>query len=74
MPKFKNGIADALAYFSLQGFQGMLSDLGYSWTLGKTVGALKQKNALNYTGLISKDFLKLSVKVNLQHSCIILWN
>lgn len=49
--------------FSLQGFQGTFSDLGYSWTLGKQLVLLTKKKAVNYIGLISKDILKSRVQM-----------
>lgn len=74
MLEFENSIADALAYFqsariprnTFKGFGilGFWEDSCCSWT----------ESALNYARLISRDFLKLRVQVDLQYSCIILYN
>lgn len=74
MLEFENSIADALAYFQSAriprntfkglGILGFWEDSCCSWT----------ESALNYARLISRDFLKLRVQVNLQYSCIILYN
>lgn len=41
---FKTGQEILCLTFGLQGFQGMLSDLGYSWTLGRQLVLLNQKS------------------------------
>lgn len=63
IPEFENTIADALAYFQSARIPRNIFRPWVFLDFGKTVGALKLKKAVNYTGLISKDFLKLRVQM-----------
>lgn len=76
---FENSIADALAYFQSAKIPRNAFRPWVFLYFGEPVGALKQnktkqKKALNCTGLISKDFLKLRVRMNIQYGCIMLCN
>jgi len=66
MLEFEKTVADASAYFQ----PARIPRKAFRpWALGRQLVVLNLLKGLNYTWLISKDFLKLRGQVNLEYGC-----